>query len=415
MDISEISRLGQLIQQRAKPTDYIDDAFSRIASEALADARLEGDLDLAEITAHALEVPPTRLHSIPSADLELPLYVSAHFVIELHVWRDGNALVREPDWRGAYALLFGSGIGTSYQFEETRRINANLRTGSLVARSCELLTAGHVRRVNAGSGMAVDSFFPLESPTGALVVRTLELPECPSRLTHFRPSLALSEAGAVDDRLVKDALKATEVAARLGDEELLMRVMHASLRALDRFRGSYVALFTPLPGSEWRNRYLDEVPPLLEDLEEDLRRALEWCWSIDDTRGAREHVDDPELRFAITAHCGAPDAHALRALIHERYPGVDPFELVVGRVSALIDDGQLSVAWDPETREDALLRAFLRGETVEDAMRSRVREQGSRDKEAASEAFDLMADDAVLRAVRPVATRLASVPGGCAS
>jgi hypothetical protein len=409
MDISKISRLGKCIEQRTKPRDYLDDAFARIACEALAELRVGEDSDLAQLAGHALELAPTRTPTIPWADLELPVYAADQFVIELHVWRTSPALVREPDWRGAYMVLFGTGVARRHDFEEDRRINGNLRTGRLVAQSCEFLAPGRVQAVNVGPGAAGQDFFPLDSPTGALVVRTLDLPESPSRLTHFRPSLALSEARAAEDPVVRDALKSTRLAAQLGDQELLAKVMHASLCELDRFRGSYVALFTSLPAAGWRTRFLECVPPLLGDLEEELRHALEFGWAIEDTMRVRDSGGDAELRFALTAYCGAPDAPTLHALLEQRYPGVDPFDLVVGRVSALVDRGALSVAWDPENRDEALLRAFMRGETVEDAMRSCCREHHGGAREMVSEAFELMAADELIRAVRPLTALLSSL------
>lgn len=404
MDSSKITQLGQRIAQRMSTADYHSEELSRVASDALAEAELEPTLDLAELAVLAVQAPRLGRGTVQTADVQLPLFVSDDFIVELRAWTQGDAVAREQGWWGAYQVLRGSGVRTLFHFEPQRRINAHLRTGALVPTSCELLVAGDVRPVHAGPDRPFDDFVPLDSPTAALVVRARGL-ESRSPTVHFRPSLALAEEEAAHDRLVTEALKCTEVAERLADPELLMRTMGAALDELDRFRGAYVALSTSVRPGESRARFLEEVPPRFGDLEDELRSALQWSWRARDCARLRERVKAPTLRFVLGAYASAPDRDALRAVVHARYPGVDPFELLVEQVAALVDDGDLSVSWDPEAPEEGLLRSFLRGESVTQAL-DPSRHVGASGRASVVEAFELMAEDPVLSTIRPIAARL---------
>lgn len=410
MDFDVFTRLGNLVDQTWKRFDYDSAVFSDLAHDALAKAAID-DFDLPGFAARA----SSRLHVVGRAsafgDARVVGFETPMFSIELLVWHQGSTSIHEHAFCGAFQVLHGSSIHSLYRFEERRRVTTQVREGTVTALGTELLTAGDVRHIRPGRQGLCHSLFHLDAPSCSIVVRTPgELEHFP-QLDYFPPSIALAIQNADDDPAVQHALDCVRMAWRLGDEELQLRALQAVLAKMDLFRALSVVMYMPPASWALRARISQEIPELFEGLEEAVYGTIQRNWLLYDCLKLRSSVHDPTQRFALAAAINAPTVDALRMLVQRRCPGEDPFEFLFRQVSALMDGGHLSVAWEPDNREEALLESFLRG-GPKPATRAGDAEGAARGREPQRDDYGpqvhaVLAQDSVLRALRPIMQQLA--------
>lgn len=408
MDFDQITRLGKRIEQTWGRLGHDAAALPEVARDALVEADLERELDLVELTTRALDWQHPSSKGSGDGELNVPLFESRDFFIELVAWTRGSAAIEEHAYAGAFQVIAGSSIQSTYGFEQTRRVSTHALTGRLTQKTAEVLEAGDVRPIHPGRDGLRHSLFHLESPTALLVVRTRRLPGFRAPMTHFPPTLAIATRELDQDRQASRTVRAISLAGALSTE-LQFEALAAALPELDIFRRLFAALTAQPANRELRGRYLEAVPPFFGDLAGDVSQAIRHNWLVHDALRARARLDDPFLRFVFAAAVTASDEQALRALVSSRFPTGDTFELIVDQMCALIDDEKLSVVWDEETREEGLLRSFLRGDSTAEATRayalSSGREVNNEARETVAEAFTLMTEDAVLSMVRPLIAR----------
>jgi hypothetical protein len=100
-------------------------------------------------------------------------YRHGRFYIEVLYWMHSTTTIHEHAFSGAFALLHGSSVQTTYAFEEHERVNPGLRIGHLVPLQVDLLSAGDVVPIRAGRGL-IHAVFHLEDPTVSVVARTVQ-------------------------------------------------------------------------------------------------------------------------------------------------------------------------------------------------------------------------------------------------
>lgn len=183
--------LGSVVETRWRDKDYNEQLFPEIAATAIAEADCVNRIDPWDVIRY--------LHSnyhLPHqedddfSDLPLTLYRGPRFSIEVYYWLDGTTAIHQHGFAGAFHVLLGSSIHSSYSFANERKINARFSVGQVILEQVELLGQGAIRQINPGRSF-VHSLFHLDRPSVTITVRTYSAPSAKPQYAYLSPSIAL--------------------------------------------------------------------------------------------------------------------------------------------------------------------------------------------------------------------------------
>lgn len=175
-DIEWVARLGDDIAKSWRAVNFDESRFAHIARTHLS-ALPVGELSPDEIVDWALQAEAIPMQHDVRAEFGQPpvtLYFKngAPFYIQALFWAEGTPAIHQHSFSGAFCLIGGSSIHTTYSFEENSRINSRLLFGTLRFNTAELLRPGTVREIISGAGF-IHATFHMERPSVSLVVRTV--------------------------------------------------------------------------------------------------------------------------------------------------------------------------------------------------------------------------------------------------
>jgi hypothetical protein len=159
-------RLGRLIEGRWSASYFDERTLPSIAVAALSEEpphEFVSDEDIARWAIMA-----ESLGRQPNADFnfgEPPLTVFAgrRFYIEALYWLDGTTSIHQHAFDGAFCVLGGGSVHSTYSFEERDRLSSRLILGDLLHQNSEILRPGSVRAINAGGGSSI-RYFTISAP-----------------------------------------------------------------------------------------------------------------------------------------------------------------------------------------------------------------------------------------------------------
>jgi hypothetical protein len=191
--------LGLTILDRWQRADFDGRAFPDIAVAALRERPPSDHVAPMDVVRWVHEAP--RL--VPQADIEtrfgqppITVFASERFYIDVLFWVDGTTTIHQHRFSGAFHVMEGSSLQSTYRFATERRYSQYLLAGKLELLDVELLTRGDVRAIHAGSEL-VHALFHLDRPSVSVVVRT--------RADDFAgPQYTYSRAGLAFDPFAKD-------------------------------------------------------------------------------------------------------------------------------------------------------------------------------------------------------------------
>jgi predicted nucleic acid-binding protein len=323
--------LGQRVERRWAAHEFDETVLAAIAAEELdrrpAHLELGPDDIYAEITRPDLGL---ELQSDIEATFGQPpitLYVGRGLYIDANVWVDATTSIHQHAFDGAFQVLAGSSVHSTYRFHERQRVTSHLKLGKLEFANVELLTPGQTREIHAGPAL-IHALFHLEEPSLTLVVRAYEDTSHGRQYTYLPPGLAIDPF-----------YRPESLVRRLQLLRMLRLTNHERyrewLRRLVLGADAYSAFRVMSQASEIAEdeRELDElVAPLALELAAQrvwgiaVEQALRQSFSSRALLKARASVKDPERRWFLALLLNVPHAGALYALIHERHPDQDPVE-----------------------------------------------------------------------------------------
>lgn len=186
--------LTERVERAWSATGYAVDVFATLAAEQLTawfEAERAPRVD--DVLAWA-----TRSVSLPhQVDIEsrfgqppLTVAVRDRFYVDVLFWREGTTAIHEHAFAGAFAVLSGSSIHSTYRFEPSGPRTDELVLGELRLEGVEVLRPGGARTIEPGSSF-VHGLFHLEHPSASIVVRTYgsraRLPQL-----RYRPGAAVA-------------------------------------------------------------------------------------------------------------------------------------------------------------------------------------------------------------------------------
>jgi hypothetical protein len=223
------AKLGELVYRRWRSTAFDERAFPAIAAAALGELPPDQhttyhDVIEAFVFDATLPVQPghTKFGQPP-----LLVYESLSFYIEVLCWVDGTTAIHQHGFSGAFQVMAGSSIHSTYRFLPRRRINASMELGELSFVGSELLRRGDVRPIEAGRRF-IHALFHLDRPSISVVVRTRRELDHGPPWSYLKPGVALDPF--VDDghdtrARVQQLLRALVLTDRPGYDRFVDRVI----------------------------------------------------------------------------------------------------------------------------------------------------------------------------------------------
>lgn len=314
--MNRIQTLGDQLGAAFAAHDFDEAAFPELAARALVEARLDEGFD-ARALLHALVTSDPGLEQGPGgfADAAAVVYRGRGFYLEILYWLDGTTTLHEHAFSGAFQVLAGSSVHTTYDFALERRVRSTLRLGRLAPREVELLRRGAVRPIVSGPGF-IHALFHLERPSVTLVARTVNEHDRLPQLNYLPPGVGFDpfEVDRLRDRrsealtLLREtdppALHAAmEEVARTAD---LPALFHALRHLATPFHdvaalAHWAALAEPRHGAA--------MGTILAALHEQVRRL-----HLTERRAA---VRDPGLRYFLALLLNVPTRADLVRLLRE--------------------------------------------------------------------------------------------------
>lgn len=329
-----VSALGERVEAAWRKECYAESAFSPLATDLLREARLHEHFDTTDIytwASLAQRLPPQLDAGSTFGEPPLTLYASERFVIDAYTWFSSTTSIHQHAFSGAFGVLRGGSVHTTYSFEEQDRINVRLQHGVLTPLRVEWLGQGDVREIRPKRGF-IHSLFHLEHPSVSIVVRTNSDEE-------YNPQYAyLSPCVSYDPFFVhRFGRRKKEVLSALGrvSPERYAHVLTERLRGAD-LSSAFFLLNTAFWELLKRADLFAEVREAAADLfgERLTKFFLVWNGMLRERHltNMRKKVTDPELRVFLALLLNVPSGAEIRRLVAERHPGKDADVLITSYV-----------------------------------------------------------------------------------
>jgi hypothetical protein len=189
--LAPFQELGDSVANKWEHAGRTESAFVEIATNALCDSRLLAMQagDIASWLLSAKQLPPQHIYDFGQPPVIL--YQGDGFYIQALFWIDGTTAIHEHAFVGAFAVLHGASVHSTYQFTPVKAYSNRLVAGSLKFCGSELLSRGDVRPILLRGGL-IHALFHLDRPSVTIVVRT-NSEETRPQFCYAKPYLALEE------------------------------------------------------------------------------------------------------------------------------------------------------------------------------------------------------------------------------
>ncbi len=255
----------------------------------------------------------------------LTLFHADRFRIDALFWHTGTTAIHQHGFAGAFAVLAGSSLQSTFSFHPEDAGDPRFVTGTLTLRASELLQCGAVRRIDPGEAL-IHSLFHLDMPSVTLVVRTHHEEEHGPEYVYYPPGLAVDPTAS--GPLTKKRLQALDLLIRVNAPDLtslaLDLVSYAPIETV------FEALFTlRVKGSRAFEpaltaaaaRFPRHTPALTAAIQEESRRAL--------IAHLRRLVGEPDHRLFLALLMNVSTRESILDLVRTHAPGDDAVETIV--------------------------------------------------------------------------------------
>lgn len=386
-------KLGDSVYKLWKGQNFDLAGFPEIARKALEKSNPSRNVDLQDLIHDFLlkDDQPFQTSS-GFGQPELILFDNPKFYIQALFWLDGTTDIHQHEFSGAFHVMAGSSIHSTYDFENARSITAHFRLGDLKLQNVTRLETGSTVPIISGRG-CIHSLFHLETPSVTIVVRTHSDPGTGPQFTYLPPHVALDpvqqDALTTRRKQLLDVLEQTDSA----DYAELVTQM---LGGLDFERGFFVLQncighLRNLGAWDrvWRvfvNRHGALAKPVKSTLEEIIRR--------DSLTAMRGSIEDMEHRYFLALLLNLERREDLLRLVRSRFPG-DPLATIMRWTHELLThddhgawllDARLPTVAGPDDEDHSLLMSALgklfKGHRLVDKFPNDLKGLGSKNLEA---------------------------------
>ena len=335
-------QLGKQIEAAWRDKNYSEEQFPSVAAAALRDFGLPEKITAWDTISWALGetvLPEQRDLAGRFGDPPITLYNSPRFHIDIYFWLDGTTSIHQHAFCGAFQVIHGSSIHSSYEFETSEVINMFTELGSIDLDHCELLRIGDVRKILPGKSF-IHALFHLDQPSATIVVRTHRSPLNLPQFDYRKPYLAV-DPFFEDPQLSKKLQTIGMIfrakhpdAERLLGELLENADFQSSYTILGSTRGllnqSRMQQFFNVEETENRFDKMFEIAKKRHgSLADKILPIFEHQDKIQEIISRRGYVTNPEHRFYFALLLNVDGRKRILSLVKERFPEADPIEKIL--------------------------------------------------------------------------------------
>lgn len=332
----DIEELGAEIEHAWRDAQYRTEEFAPIAHAALEKRTLPANTSIERIFRWFVSSPqiPHQPPHFAFGEPPIQLYTGRRFYIEALFWTDGTTSIHQHSFSGAFQVVLGSSIHTTYTFERNEVINRELQLGTLAADRSEFLRPGDTRRIVSGERF-IHSLFHLERPSLTLVVRTKHDAGTDPQYSYLHPGIAYDPfipderssrlmrlLDVLDHRLPETTRLLADVAESTDLGSVVAMLMHwFRVRPIDPDASEAMLAIV-----ERRHRAL--TTNLRHAIQEARRQTLIIH------RRRSNHL--PEHRFFLALLLNVGNREQILRFVEQQYPGADPIDLVMTWIEELV-------------------------------------------------------------------------------
>jgi hypothetical protein len=397
-------QLGKLIEQNWRDKNYSEDLFPSVAAHALRDFNLPEKVTAWDTVNWALgqDVLPDQ-RDLPGrfGDPPITLYNSPRFHIDIYFWLDGTTSIHQHAFCGAFQVIHGSSIHSSYEFETKESINFFTELGDINLDHCELLKVGDVRKILPGREF-IHALFHLDQPSATIVVRTHRSPLYLPQFDYRKPYLAvdpffdepnLGKKMQTLNMLYK--AKHPDADTRLA-EMLEKSDFQSTFTILGNFRGflrqNHIENFFNVEQKENRfDKMFETVKKRHGKLAEMILPIYAHQDKLQEFISRRSYVTNPEHRFFFALLMNVDGKERILSLIKERFPDTEPIEKILDwttelaqtKVMGLNVPNALGIP-NYDDFDSFILEDILKGISDEDIQKNLLEEMSNQNPEEAA-------------------------------
>lgn len=317
---SFFKKLGDSVYAEWKNVNFDLTLFPGIARKALEKSNPSRNVDLQEVI-HEFLIQDDQPFQTSSGfgQPELILHDNPKFYIQALFWLDGTTDIHQHEFSGAFHVMAGSSIHSTYDFEKPKAITAHFRLGDLKLRDVALLKTGSTVPITSGRA-CIHSLFHLETPSVTIVIRTHSDPGTGPQFTYLPPHVALDPVQ--QDALTTRRKQLLDVLEQTGAADYADLVVEM-LGELDLERGFFIlqnCIGHLRNLGEWdrvwnvfAKKHGPSVTPIKLTLEEIIRR--------DALTAMRSSIEDVEHRFFLALLLNLERSEDLLRLVASRHRG----------------------------------------------------------------------------------------------
>ncbi len=290
------------------------------------------------------------------------VYVDQRFYIEVLFWLEGTTSIHQHRFSGAFHVMSGGSVHSSYEFEETWRGNSRFKTGRLHQKQTEVLRRGDVRRIVSGQAL-VHSLFHLDHPSITVVVRTPTDPDIAIQYSYLYPGLAVAPFEEQHHTLATRALRLLHELEHPDFDRQTERYLAQcdAFNAFDVFRRFVgprgLAWVKRMAGALSGTSYAPALPTMVAALQEDQR--------LRQIVALRGEVKSRDLRLTLGVLLNCRTLEAMSKLMAGAFPGRGGREVLLESIAELTRAG---VGFPPDDSTLELVDLVLEGLTDAEIM-----------------------------------------------
>lgn len=341
-------KLGAEIETAWRELDYNESAFSKVAADALREAKLSSEItawEVLEWTLQQSELPRQKDLRANFGNPPITLFNGPRFHIDVYFWLDGTTQIHQHGFCGAFEVLLGSSLHSWYEFERDDVINSYMETGRLRLNVCDLLKVGDVKEINAGRDY-IHALFHLDQPSVTIVVRTDQSPNFLPQFSYFKPHIAmdpffehetttkkLQSLGPLfqtnhpeTDRFVSELLETADFHTSFS----ILSTVHSHLS------GSFFGQLFNLEGPSSRFKsFIDVVARRHGPKGAKLAEVFDYRNRVNEIVRRRGFITDSEQRYFFALLLNVDGRDRILSLVKARFPDADPTEKILDWVHDL--------------------------------------------------------------------------------
>lgn len=406
--MKEFQELGALVEGRWKDENYNEQLFPDIAAQALIESDLPARVGPWEIIrwVHTTPALPEQ-HDVEGrfGNPPVTLFSGPRFYIDVYYWLDGTTSIHQHAFTGAFQVLLGSSVHSSYSFREDRVINEHFSIGELSLNEVHLLKQRDVRTIIPGRQF-IHSLFHLDRPSATITIRTAGTPSAAVQYDYRKPYFALNPFFRNASLTKKQqtvglllGMKHPEADAMIGDlvctsdfhtayivlTEMFHHLKHNQMDALFGLSSNQDRFMSILERCRSvHGQITDLVLPVLEEQERQ-----------HDIIFRRASITTEEHRFFLALLLNVPSRMKIFQLVHQRFPEQDPFETVLDWVDKLSttrvfgsNEANVLGIEDFDEFYSSVFEQLLRGQTAQDIKVNSAREFSDLEGDALAQRVD---------------------------